>query len=137
MRTERRLSLALLDYKSGKLTLSGQHEQLIIVRRDGRTETLERLNAAPDAANELANFVAAASVQLQPGDGVVLYTHGIIQAENEAGQPYGLERLSGVVGQHWGQPAETIKQAVIEDVHQHLGSQTMQDDLTLVIVKQN
>jgi sigma-B regulation protein RsbU (phosphoserine phosphatase) len=107
------------------------------MRRDGRLETLDTPKVTAESENNLANFTAAASVQLQPGDGVVLYTHGIIQAENDAGQAYGLERLSGVVGQHWGQPAETIKQAIIEDVHQHLGSQTMQDDLTLVIVKQN
>ena len=136
MRADRSLNLALLDYKSGRLTLSGQHNQLIVVRQGGKIETLEKLDNPPGADNYLANFIARASVQLQPGDGVVLYTHGIIQAENEAGEPYGLERLNNTISRRWEQSAEAIKQAVIEDVHQFLDPAKMRDDLTLVVVKQ-
>jgi len=74
-------------------------------------------------------------VQLQPGDGVVLYTDDITEAENLAGQQYGLARLCTVVGQHWAAPAEVIKESVVMDVHQHMGAQRMYDDLTLVVVK--
>jgi sigma-B regulation protein RsbU (phosphoserine phosphatase) len=136
MRADRSLNLALLDYKSGRLTLSGQHDQLIVVRQGGKIETLEKLNNPPNANSDLANFIARASVQLQPGDGVALYTHGIIQAENEAGEPYGLERLYHAISRHWEQPAAAIKQAVIEDVHRFLDPTKIRDDLTLVVVKQ-
>lgn len=138
MRSERSLSLALLDYKSGRLTLSGQHNQLIVVRQNGQIEPLDNPNAAtpPDSGQNMANFMAEASVQLVPGDGVVLYTHGIIQAHNSAGEEFGLERLKQAVSRHWSQPAAAIKQAVIEEVHRHIGQHHAQDDLTLVIVKQ-
>lgn len=41
-----------------------------------------------------------------------------------------------VVGQYWAQPVETIKQAIVDDVHHHMGTQKMFDDLTMVILKQ-
>ena len=40
-----------------------------------------------------------------------------------------------MVSQHWAQPAEVVKECVVADVHQHMGAQTMYDDITLVVVK--
>ena len=61
------------------------------------------------------------TVRLQPGNGVVLYTDGITEAENLAREQYGLEQLCTVVSQHWTAPAEVIKECVVKDVHQHMG----------------
>jgi serine phosphatase RsbU (regulator of sigma subunit) len=54
---------------------------------------------------DIAGFVQQTSVQLQPGDGVVLYTNGLTEAANGAGELYGLARLYTVVRRHWGQSA--------------------------------
>jgi sigma-B regulation protein RsbU (phosphoserine phosphatase) len=136
MRANKSLNLALLDYQSGRLTLSGQHNQLIVVRKDGKIDTLENLTNPSGANSRLANLTATASVQLQPGDGVILYTHGLIQAANKGSEPYGLDRLHRAIGRHWGQSAQAVKQAVVEEVHQFLDPEKMRDDLTLVVVIQ-
>ena len=73
---------------------------------------------------------------MQPGDGVVLYSDGITEATNGVGEFYGLERLCEVVGQYWTQPAEEIKEHVVSDVREFIGQQPLNDDLTLVVVKQ-
>jgi phosphoserine phosphatase RsbU/P len=44
--------------------------------------------------------------------------------------------LCAVVCQHWGQAADTIKEAVVTDVQRHIGGHLVYDDLTLVVVKQ-
>lgn len=138
MQAEKNLSLALLDYRSGQLRLSGQHKEVLIVRREGQVELLDPndTTASLDFEDNLANFATQTSVQLQPGDGAVLYTDGLTNARNMAGEPYPLERLCELVGQHWTQPAEAIKQAVIADVRRHIGSQKVQNDLTLLVIKQ-
>jgi sigma-B regulation protein RsbU (phosphoserine phosphatase) len=41
-----------------------------------------------------------------------------------------------VVRQHWSKPAEAIKEAVVADVARYIGAQTVYDDITLVVVKQ-
>ncbi|MGL5195646.1 MAG: PP2C family protein-serine/threonine phosphatase, partial [Chroococcales cyanobacterium] len=75
-------------------------------------------------------------VELNPGDGVVLYTDGIPEAENMAGEFYGMDRLCAVVSQYWQESAEAIRELVIQDVREFIGEQKVFDDITLVVMKQ-
>ena len=138
MGTDKNLTLALLDYAAGEVRLSGQHEEMLVVRQDGSIERVETVDLGfpIGLVDEIAGYIQYRTVVLQPGDGVVLYTDGITEAENVAGEQYGLARLCAVVCQHWGQAADTIKEAVVADVQQHIGGHQVYDDLTLVVVKQ-
>ncbi len=137
MGTDKNLTLALLDYASGEVRLSGQHEEMLVVRQDGSLERIKTIDLGfpIGLVDEIADYVQYRTVMLQPGDRVVLYTDGT-EAENVAGEQYGLERLCAVVCQHWGQVADTIKEAVVTDVQRHIGGHLVYDDLTLVVVKQ-
>ena len=138
MGTDKNLTLALLDYAAGEVRLSGQHEEMLVVRREGCVERVETVDLGfpIGLVDEIADYIQHRTVVLQPGDGVVLYTDGITEAENAAGELYGLERLCAVVHAHWAQAAETIKEAVVADVRRHIGGHQVYDDLTLVVVKQ-
>jgi sigma-B regulation protein RsbU (phosphoserine phosphatase) len=41
-----------------------------------------------------------------------------------------------VVQAHWPEPAEVIKDMVVQDVRRHIGAQEVYDDITLVVLKQ-
>src|SRR5262249_50561966 len=116
---------------------SGQHESMLVVRGDGMVEIVDTIDLGFPVAltDEIADFIRHTTVRLQPGDGVVLYTDGITEAENMAREQYGLGRLCTVVSQHWTAPAEMIKECVVTDVHQHIGAQRVYDDITLMVVK--
>jgi serine phosphatase RsbU (regulator of sigma subunit) len=60
---------------------------------------------------------------------VVLYTDSITEAEDINRKQYGLERLCEVVSRNSSLSAEEIRQAVIDDVRQHIGSQKVFDDI--------
>ena len=137
MGTDKNLTLALLDYAAGDVRLSGQHEKMLVLRCDGTVEVVDTIDLGFPVAltDEIADFIQHTTVRLQPGDGVVLYTDGITEAENLAREQYGLARLCTVVSRHWTAPAEVIKEYVVKDVHQHMGAQRMYDDITLVVVK--
>jgi serine phosphatase RsbU (regulator of sigma subunit) len=75
-------------------------------------------------------------VQLNPDDVVMLYTDGITEAKDINRQQYGIERLCEVSSRNCSLSAEEIRQAVIEDVRRHIGSQKVFDDITLVVLKQ-
>jgi serine phosphatase RsbU (regulator of sigma subunit) len=133
------LTLALLDYDgAGKLRLSGQHEHLIIVRQGGQVERVDTLDLGFPLGlePEITRFVAEIPINLQPGDGIVLYSDGITEAENGDKEFYSLERLCEVVSAHWAGTVEAIKDAVIADARAFIGEQTVYDDLTLLVVKQ-
>lgn len=138
MNSDKNLSLSLLDYQQGQLHLSGQHEELIVVRSGGRVERIDTIDLGfPIGLEaEIADFIAQTQVQLEPGDVVVLYTDGITEAENMEGVQYGIERLCEVVRLNWQQSANQIRQAVIDDVRSHIGQQKVYDDITLLVLKQ-
>ena len=148
MEIDKNLSLALLDYTphnqqdggqgGGQLKMSGQHEELIVVRQRGEIELVDTmpLGFPVGLDDDIAAFVNEATIELLPGDGVVLYTDGITEAENSANEQYGMERLCATIRHHWAASPEAIKTAVIDDVRQFIGAQTVFDDITLVVLKQ-
>lgn len=138
MNSNKNLSLVLLDYQAGHVKLSGQHEMILVVRSNGQIERIDTtdlgffLGLLPD----ISEFIAQAEVQLQPGDGVILYTDGITEAENEFQEYYSLERLCQVVSQNWRRSAGEIRQAIVADVQAHIGEHKVYDDITLLVLKQ-
>ena len=138
MNSDKNLSLSLLDYQQGQLRLSGQHEEMIVVRADGSLERIDTIDLGfPIGLEEdIADFISHTHVQLHPGDVVALYTDGITEAENLAGEQYGIERLCEVVRGNRQQSAEQIKQTVIDNVRSHIGKQKVYDDITLLVLKQ-
>jgi len=137
MNVDKNLTLVLVDYQENQLYLSGQHEEMIIVRQ-GKLELIETMDLGfPIGLEEnIADFVNQTTVPLNPDDVVVLYTDGITEAENLDGQMYKLERLCQIVQQNWQKTAHEIQQAVIEDVRQFIGKQKVFDDITLLVLKQ-
>ncbi len=138
MNSDKNLTLAILDYHQGTLSLSGQHEEMIVVRADGEIEQIDTIDLGfPIGLDaEIVDFIATEKVQLNLGDVVILYTDGITEAENMNREQYGLEKLISVVSRNSSQSGELIRQAVIEDVRRHIGEQKVFDDITLVVLKQ-
>jgi serine phosphatase RsbU (regulator of sigma subunit) len=132
------MTLALLDYADGVLNLSGQHEENIVVRSGGEVEVIDTINLGFPLGleKEISDFIASVEVMLNPGDVVVLYTDGITEAENINRGFYGLESLISVVRSNYQKSALEIRKAVIEDLWQHIGTQKVFDDITLVVLKQ-
>lgn len=138
MRANKSLTLALVSYQAGEVRLSGQHEKILIVRKGGQVEQIDTMDLGfPIGLDEnIADFISEAKVDLQSGDGAVLYTDGFTEAENEHNEMYGIDRLCDIISRHWPKSADEIKQEVINDVRRFIGQQKVYDDLTLVVVKQ-
>jgi two-component system sensor histidine kinase ChiS len=138
MESEKTLTLALLDYRQGQLSLSGQHEEVIVVRSGGQVERIDTIDLGFPIGLEanIEEFIAQTQIQLAPGDGLVLYTDGITEAENLAGEQYGIDRLCEVVKSNWHGSASEIQQAAIDDLRRHIGEQKVYDDITLLVLKQ-
>ncbi len=138
MGSDKNLTLCLIEYAAGKIRLSGQHENMIVVRRDTTLELYDTIDLGFPIGleSDIARFIGQTTVELQPGDGVVLYTDGVTEAEDMAREQYGLRRLAEVLKRNWSQSAEAIKGAVVADLTSHIGAQTVYDDITLVVAKQ-
>ncbi|PZD71325.1 putative signaling protein [Acaryochloris thomasi RCC1774] len=138
MDSTKNLTLSVLTYADKKLSISGQHEEVIVMRSDGNIERIDTIDLGfpIGIVDEIGEFISHASVQLNRGDGIVLYTDGITEASDIDNRLYGPDQLCKVVCQNWHHPVDDIKQAVINDVRRHIGTQKVFDDITLVVIKQ-
>ncbi len=72
---------------------------------------------------------------MQPGDVLLMYTDGVIEAENENGEEYSLARLGAGAVSLRDRPAAAIQAALIEDLRSHCRRRDFSDDVTLMVVK--
>ncbi len=74
-------------------------------------------------------------VQLEPGDVVLLYSDGISEAENLAGEQFGKERLMEGLRQHRHLPAAELLVRLFQEVERFSRGSPYRDDRTLVVIK--
>lgn len=106
-------------------------EQRVCVMREGSPGLGILRNA------QLERFVPVVqSWQYQPGDVLVLYTDGVIEARDTGGTEYGYSRIESLILQHNKDSAKQISEAIIEDVKTFAG-QEINDDYTVLVLKFN
>lgn len=137
MEADRDLTLSILNYDRGNLKITGQHEDVIVVRASGEIEQVSTVDLGVPIAfdEEITPFLDQVSLELNPGDGMVLYTDGITETANRQQQPYGIDRLCDVIHRYWSLSVEEIKQAILKDFYEFVDPQNLVDDITLLVIK--
>jgi serine phosphatase RsbU (regulator of sigma subunit) len=75
------------------------------------------------------------SLQLEPGDVLVLYTDGVVESRNAHDEEFGVKRLRDVVRRHAGETSTEIESAIITEVAAFSGRAELFDDLTVIVLK--
>lgn len=137
MHSDKNLSFVTLVYRAGQLDISGQHEQVLVIRANGDREAIDtdKLGFPIGLEADISPFIGSTSLTLQPGDAIALYSDGITDAENASAQAYGLDRLAAAIARQHHHPARTVVAEVWQDLHDYIGNQTIYDDMTLVVLK--
>ena len=73
--------------------------------------------------------------RVQAGDLLVLYSDGVTEAENPAGEEAGDDRLIAWLQQAAGKPVTEVVAAVQSDLAAFCGSAAARDDVTLMVVR--
>lgn len=74
-------------------------------------------------------------IPLQPGDVMVMYSDGVIEAENGLEKQFGVERLINLVIRNRDRPASEILLAVEKDLLEHTKTRQAASDAALIILK--
>jgi serine phosphatase RsbU (regulator of sigma subunit) len=74
-------------------------------------------------------------IQLQPEDTLVLYTDGMLDAQNEAGEFFGEARFKQALQTQAGLSAREIRNGMIDLITRHAEGANVFDDLTLIVVR--
>ena len=135
--SDKHLTLAFVDYENNRATLTGQHEEVLLINEDGSLIRIDTMDLGFPIGLELdiAPFVSAHDFKFSAGDTLILHTDGVTEAENAEGELFGLERLCESATACRNGSAEEIVKGIVADVKAHIGSQKIHDDITIVVIK--
>ncbi len=128
---------SIYNPETGRLTYSnGGHDAPMLVRPDGSSELLPltggvALGIAPDIE------YPSHTVQLEPGDTVMLYTDGITEAMNGDGEQFGVERMHEVFAESPPENSEQALKAMFDAVRNFVGDTPQSDDITCLVVRRD
>lgn len=111
----------------------GHHPALLFRAEAGRFEELD--TPGIPVGIEASTVYRETSAQLAPEDIVILYTDGILEAENETGDRFREHRLRETILSLRGEGAEAIVEGIVGAVEQFVGAAPQHDDQTLIVLK--
>ncbi|MEQ8844730.1 MAG: SpoIIE family protein phosphatase [Phycisphaerales bacterium] len=129
--------LAVFDPSTGEFQFSraGHNPPRLKRGSTGEVVSLDEAGSLPLGVFEPLGATSA-SIRLEPGDTVVMYTDGITEAFNQRREMFGVDGLDTSLVSCSGQPG-----CVVDSVHgalyEHTHSRTREDDQTIVALRYN
>ncbi|MBB4195833.1 sigma-B regulation protein RsbU (phosphoserine phosphatase) [Rhizobium aethiopicum] len=136
-RIDKHLTLAFLDYDGKEMILSGQHEEVVIVRANGEIQRVDTMDLGiPIGLDaDISAFIKTREITFEKGDLILLHTDGVTEAANDAGEMFGMERLCSEALRLKGQSADKVVSGIVATLMHFIGSQKIYDDITLLAVR--
>jgi sigma-B regulation protein RsbU (phosphoserine phosphatase) len=124
---------AVLDSQDNSLTYcNAGHNPPVLVRANG---TASELNAAGAVLGQFPDWVYEQSdLQLQPGDTLMMFTDGLVEACDQDNEPFGEERLIEIAREHRGSGAEALKGRLMQAASEHCAGH-FQDDASMIVLR--
>jgi len=136
LRDDKYVTAQLLTYRGeGKFVCVGAHEWPIVYRaKTGRCEIVEAPGPWLGIVAELPD-VPVTALTVEPGDVLCLYSDGITEAQNAAGELFDLARMSAVLEAALakGSALDDVTRAVFDEVEEFSGRH--EDDWTLLLAR--
>ncbi|OHE74093.1 MAG: hypothetical protein A2Y14_05745 [Verrucomicrobia bacterium GWF2_51_19] len=134
------LTYVIVDLSSNEITLARAGHELPLLFQGSTDGTIVDIPSSGMAigmvdSDEFAKTVQESTFPFYPKDILLLYTDGITEAQNEAGEEFGKQRLKESLTLLKGYPSKEITQGIRENLDLFSGSQRMMDDMTLIVLK--
>lgn len=130
-------TMAFVLYNPSEKTLeyaTAGHQSMLIWRES--TGKIEQVSQKTDPIGvERNSQYADLKLTVSKGDIIILYTDGLIEALNREGKQYGINTLSSVIAEHHTSSAKEIANEVKHNIQTFVGSASLHDDQTLVLMK--
>ena len=126
---------AILDPEKCILTyINGGHEPPIIIGAEGIKTSLDPTGPAVGLYPDLK--FKTRTVKLEPGDVLLVYTDGVIDARNKAGEAFTKKRLQDLLAES-SPSAEELINKIKTQINDHTHSENQYDDITIMALRRN
>ena len=135
------ITLFLAHFDSATQTLTycnaGHNPPVLLARSQGKEPGAVRWLKPTGAAIGLAESFSFGneSVELSPGDVLVLYTDGLTETRNSEEEEFSEHRLAEVVQRHFAVKSQELIAEIRLALHHFAGHRPLDDDMTMVVVK--
>lgn len=130
---------AVFDTQTGlvRCANAGHPRPFILRRGEGRVEQLSFAGArrAPALGIFADSRYTTSDAQLEPNDLLLLYTDGLSEVENPAGDLYETRRLREMLEGSLRNPSAELLESLVADTKVFSGEETFQDDVCLVAIE--
>jgi sigma-B regulation protein RsbU (phosphoserine phosphatase) len=126
----------IAEYDPGSRLLNyinAGHNNPVLRRSSGATERLDA-GGLPLGIQQDVNY-ASGEVTLAQGDWLIIFTDGLVEAVNGAGEEYGEQRMIAVLNANTSLAPDLLLDRMILDVNTFVGSAPQHDDITCMLVK--
>jgi serine phosphatase RsbU (regulator of sigma subunit) len=113
--------------------INAGHNAPVLRRRSGAVERLE-VGGVPLGILEDASYPAGAA-SFVPGDLLLIFTDGLVEAVNHAGEEYGEERMLGLLAGTDGADATGVLRRLMADLDAFVGGAHQHDDITCLVLR--
>jgi serine phosphatase RsbU (regulator of sigma subunit) len=121
--------------REGRFVFAGGHEPFLILRENADVcEIVETPGPWMGITTNLGKTLCESSGQLQPGDVLVMYSDGIVEAGTRGQPQFGLNRLRECIERERRQPLEHICDEVLREASDWCHG-TQDDDMMVVLVR--
>jgi serine phosphatase RsbU (regulator of sigma subunit) len=104
------------------------------VSPEGRVDSLESVSY-PLGVRDAIDIVPRAA-RLSPGDLVVLFSDGLVEARGEdSEEPYGFDRLEEALRRQAGRAPAQVRETLLDEVRRFTKDAPREDDLTMLILR--
>jgi serine phosphatase RsbU (regulator of sigma subunit) len=76
-----------------------------------------------------------ATVDLQEGDAIVYLSDGIVEAQDEEGDPFGFDKLEALLAAATDRSPSVIRDSILHAVARHSGRRPADDDRTVMVLR--
>lgn len=131
------LFLGILDLENGSLRYTNAgHNPPVLIKKGGEAHMFEKTKFIPAGLFEDFKY-GESSVEINKGDKLFLYTDGVSEAENSAGELFGEQLIMQVINNHnTARPQELIA-AMENEISAHVNGYTQSDDITMMTIVYN
>jgi phosphoserine phosphatase RsbU/P len=124
---------AQLDVAGGQIVFANAGHNYPLLIRGDRIEELEA-DGLPLGVDGDADY-GELTTRLLPGQSVLLYTDGVVEAENPAGEIFGFEQLRVLLSEYRSMKPRAIIAALLHDLRTWQGASGATDDVTIVALR--
>jgi len=113
--------------------INAGHNNPLLRRASGAVERLS-IGGLPLGIRQEAAYETGA-LTLGEGDWLIIFTDGLVEAQNQVAEEYGEQRLLAVLEAGVSLPPDQMLQRVIAQVNQFVGTTPQHDDITCMLIK--